>query len=340
MREKVERILQQAQEGIAAAKSQQELESLRVSLLGKKGQLTALLRGMGELDPQERPLVGQMVNEARGQLEQLLKERRQELEARELQERLATERIDITLPGLPFPRGREHVLQATARAIERIFLSMGFSIAQGPELEWDYLNFEALNIPADHPARDMQDSFYVTDEIVLRTQTSPVQVRTMQQMTPNLPVRIIAPGRVYRRDDDVTHSPVFHQIEGLVVDQDITMGDLKGTLRAFAYRMYGPQTRIRLRPSYFPFTEPSAEVDVSCTICGGTGCRVCGETGWLEILGCGMVHPRVLKNGGYDPDRVTGFAFGLGIERVAMLKYGIDDIRLFYQNDFRFLRQF
>jgi phenylalanyl-tRNA synthetase alpha chain len=253
---------------------------------------------------------------------------------------LASERVDVTLPGRVFPLGNTHIIQKVYYEAERIFLGMGFEVAEGPDVELDYYNFVALNIPKDHPARDMQATFYFDDEVVLRTHTSPVQIRAMLRKHGALPVRLISPGTVYRRDSDMTHSPMFTQFEGLAVDVDVTLGDLKGTLLAFAKHMFDPSVRIRLRPSYFPFTEPSAEVDVSCTVCGGQGCRVCKGSGWLEILGAGMVHPNVLANGGYDPERATGFAFGMGIERVAMLKYGIDDLRNFYYNDVRFLRQF
>ncbi len=324
--------------------------------LGKKGLLTGILRGMGALPPEERPLAGQWANAVRDRLNALLAEREAALVARETESRLAAEALDVTLPGRRPPLGHRHPLRVVWTEVEAIFRGMGYEVFEGPEIEYDYYNFETLNIPKGHPARDMQDSFYVTDEILLRTHTSPSQIRFMRQRAPRLPVRMIAPGRVYRRDDDATHSPMFHQVEGLLVDAGVTFGDLKGTLLSFARQMYGEGAQIRLRPSYFPFTEPSAEVDVSCAICGGSGrlveaelsgapagglpCRTCKGTGWLEVLGAGMVHPVVLKNGGYDPERVTGFAFGMGIERLAMLKYGIDDLRLFFQNDLRFISQF
>ncbi len=320
--------------------SLEELQDLRVKVLGKKGSLTALLRQMGSLSPEERPKAGQIVNEARDRLEQAWQERTGRLEEDALTRRLEAERLDITLPGAVLPRGHQHPLTRVIEEIEDIFIGMGFQIAEGPEIETDYYNFEALNIPKEHPAREMQDSFYITEEILLRTQTSPVQIRTMEKLRPQLPVKIIAPGKVYRKDDDATHSPMFHQVEGLVVDQGIRMSDLKGILLNFSRRMFGPGREIRLRPSFFPFTEPSAEVDVSCMLCGGAGCRVCKGTGWIEILGSGMVHPKVLEMGGYDPKLVTGFAFGMGVERVAMLKYGIDDMRLLFDNDMRFLQQF
>lgn len=340
MEEKIRRLNQEAREAIQAASGLEELKQIRVRFLGKKGLLTEILRGMGNLPPEERPIIGQLANQTRQELEALLGERERELLEAEKERRWQQEAIDVTLPGVELPHGHKHPLRQVWEEIEEIFISMGFEVEHGPEVETDFYNFTALNIPPDHPARDMQDSFFFTEEILLRTQTSPVQIRGMQARRPRLPVKLIAPGRVYRRDDDATHSPMFHQVEGLVVDKGITLGDLKGTLETFARRLYGPGTRIRLRPSYFPFTEPSAEVDVSCTICGGRGCRVCKGTGWLEILGAGMVHPRVLENGGYNPEEVTGFAFGLGIERVAMLKYGIDDLRHFFTNDLRFLSQF
>lgn len=340
MKDELEQILKEAREELTGAQSSNELEELRVKFLGKKGLLTSILRRMGSLPPEERPIIGRLANEARETIEDLLASRRAEIAAEETRKRFAAEAIDVTLPGTPIPLGSKHPLTLIREEIERIFIGMGFTVVGGPDIESDYYNFEALNIPKDHPARDMQDSFYIGPDLLLRTQTSPVQIRTMERTAPKVPLRVIAPGRVYRRDDDVTHSPVFHQVEGLAVDEGVTMGDLKGALLTFAREMYGEGTRIRLRPSYFPFTEPSAEVDVSCSVCGGRGCRTCSYTGWIEVLGCGMVHPQVLKNGGYDPRKVSGFAFGMGIERIAMLRYGIDDIRLFYENDLRFLRQF
>ncbi|MGB4215053.1 MAG: phenylalanine--tRNA ligase subunit alpha, partial [Dethiobacteria bacterium] len=283
---------------------------------------------------------GRKANNLRKKIEELLGYKEEELREAAAAARLEEERIDVTLPGAPFKLGRKHPLTLVLEEITAIFTGLGFQVARGPEIESEYYNFEALNLPADHPARDMQDSFYFTPQILLRTHTSPVQVRTMELTAPRLPVRIIAPGKVYRRDDDATHSPMFHQVEGLAVDRGVTFADLKGTLLLFAREMFGPEQRIRLRPSFFPFTEPSAEVDIACIICGGEGCRTCGHSGWLEILGCGMVHPRVLEVSGYDPEDVTGFAFGMGVERIAMLKYGIDDIRLLFSNDLRFLRQF
>ncbi len=314
-------------------------EQIKIKYLGKKGELTAVLRGMGALSPEERPLVGQLANEVRADIEAALEASVREKTARELEERLKKEKLDVTMPGTPSPMGHLHPLSQVQRELESIFIGMGFSIVEGPEVEYDRYNFTALNIPENHPARDTQDTFYITDKVLLRSQTSPVQVRTMEHQKP--PIRIISPGRVYRSDaPDATHSPLFHQLEGLVVDKGITMGDLKGTLEIFAKKMFGENTRIRFRPHHFPFTEPSAEVDVSCFVCGGCGCRLCKGEGWMEILGAGMVHPFVLSNCGIDPEEYSGFAFGLGIERIAMTKYGIDDIRLFYENDERFLEQF
>jgi phenylalanyl-tRNA synthetase alpha chain len=300
--------------------------------------LTQLLRSLGSLSAEERPLVGAAANEAKRDLEALLEARLAAARARERQRERALTRSDLTVPGRRPDRGVRHPLVQVRDEIVGIFAALGFSVADGPEVESDYYNFEALNLPPDHPARDMQDTFYFSADTLLRTHTSPVQIRVMQAQRP--PVRIVVPGRVYRRDADITHSPMFHQVEGLAVDREVSMADLKGTLELFARAMFGPDSRIRFRPSFFPFTEPSAEVDVLCFACGGGGCRVCKQSGWLEILGSGMVHPQVLRNVGYDPEEVTGWAFGMGIERVAMLKYGVDDIRLFFENDLRFLRQF
>jgi len=322
----------------AQATNLQELEQVRVKYLGKKGEVTQLLRNMGQVSPEERPKVGQMVNQLRDELEKLYEQKRQEIITIEQERQLLAERLDITLPGRKPIQGSLHPLTLVLNDIKRIFISMGYQVVEGPEIETDYYNFEALNIPKDHPARDMQDTFYITENILLRSQTSPVQIRVMENQKP--PVRIIAPGKVYRADSDVTHSPMFHQVEGLLIDEGITLADLKGTLQVFAEKMFGPGTKTRFRPSYFPFTEPSAEVDVSCIICKGRGCRVCSDTGWLEILGSGMVDPRVLAKVGYDSSKVSGFAFGMGIERIAMLKYGVNDIRLFFENDQRFLAQF
>jgi len=336
---RVDAILGQARGATAAARSAAELEQVRVRFLGRQGELTQLLRSLGALPPAERPLVGAAANEAKRELEALLDARLEAARDAERASERRGQRLDLTLPGRRPARGTLHPLTRVHDEIVTIFAGLGFSVAEGPDVETDYYNFEALNIPADHPARDMQDTFYLPGGLLLRTHTSPVQVRTMLAQTP--PVRIVVPGRVHRRDVPVaSHLPVFHQVEGLAVDRHVTMADLKGTLELFAREMFGPRSRIRFRPSFFPFTEPSAEVDVVCFLCGGEGCRVCKQSGWLEILGSGMVHPQVLRNVGYDPEEVTGWAFGMGIERIAMLKYGIDDIRLFYENDLRFLRQF
>lgn len=341
MRDRLEALREEALAGIAAAQDVRALQELRVRYLGKKGALTEILRGMGSLPPEERPRVGELANEVRRTLEAALAERQAVLERAALEARLAAERLDVTLPGRPVPAGARHPLVQVIEEIEDIFIGLGFEVAEGPEVESDYYNFEALNLPKGHPARDMQDSFYITGEILLRTHTSPVQIRTMEAKGGAVPVKIICPGKVYRRDDDdATHSHQFMQVEGLVVDRGIRMSDLKGVLLAFAREMFGADVEIRLRPSFFPFTEPSAEVDITCVMCGGRGCRVCKDSGWLEILGAGMVHPDVLRAGGYDPEQVNGFAFGMGVERIAMLKYGIDDIRHFYTNDVRFLEQF
>lgn len=340
MEQKLLDIERRVLEEMIGTESLEELNEIRIRYLGKKGELTGVLRGMGALSPEERPRIGQVANLVREKIEEKLDERMSLLKENLKRKRLAAESLDITLPGTVFNVGRLHPLTVVARRIEEIFLGLGFSIAEGPEVELDYYNFEALNLPKDHPARDMQDTFFITPETLLRTQTSPVQVRTMERTAPALPVKVIAPGRVYRRDDDATHSPMFHQVEGLVVDRRITLADLRGVLKVFAEQMFGPDTRTRFRPSYFPFTEPSAEVDISCGMCGGEGCRVCSHTGWLEILGCGMVHPRVLEMSGYNSEEVTGFAFGMGIERITMLKYDLDDMRLLFDNDMRFLSQF
>ena len=340
MKVEVKKIEEEALLHLHKLNSLEELQDLKVKVLGKKGSLTELMKQMGGLSPEERPKFGQIINEVRSRLEQAWEEKSSSLEQMKLAAQLEAEQIDITLPGRPVPHGHIHPISKVIEEIEDIFLGMGFTIAEGPEIETDYYNFEALNLPKDHPAREMQDTFFVSEDIVLRTQTSPVQIRTMEKMKPQLPVKIIAPGKVYRNDDDATHSPMFHQTEGLVVDRGIRMSDLKGVLLSFARQMFGPNREIRLRPSFFPFTEPSAEVDVSCMLCGGAGCRLCKGTGWIEILGSGMVHPRVLEMGGYDPKEVTGFAFGMGVERIAMLKYGIEDMRLLFDNDLRFLQQF
>ena len=340
MEQQLKSLKAEAIQAFSAAENLNALNELRVEYLGKKGSLTTILRGLGALSPEDRPKVGQMVNEVRAELESMLNNKNNELKAIELAARLKAEKIDVTLPGRINQVGHLHPLTLTLNRIKSIFMQMGFSVAEGPEVEQDHFNFEALNLPKDHPARDMQDSFYITEEILLRTHTSPVQARTMQANEPNSPIRIIAPGKVYRRDYDVTHSPMFTQVEGLVVDKNISFSDLKGMLETFIHQIFNENVGVRFRPSFFPFTEPSAEVDISCVMCQGKGCRVCKGTGWLEILGSGMVHPRVLEMSGYDPNEVSGFAFGMGVERIAMLLYGIDDLRLFYDNDLRFLRQF
>lgn len=340
MKEQLDALQAEALAKISGCTSLQELQDVRVAYLGKKGAVTALLKGLGKLDKEERPKMGAMVNTVREALEAELSNVQAGLEAKALQARLDSERIDITLPGRTRRQGHLHPLTKVNEMIESFFMKMGYTVAEGPEIESDYYNFECLNLPADHPARDMQDSFYITDSVLLRTHTSPVQARTLQSHKPNSPVRMIAPGKVYRWDYDATHSPVFHQVEGLVVDKGITFADLKGTLELFLRHIFGNDTKVRFRTSFFPFTEPSAEVDISCCMCGGEGCRMCSHTGWLEILGCGMVHPNVLRLNGYDPDKVSGFAFGMGVERIAMLLYGINDLRLFYEDDMRFLKQF
>ena len=337
MKEKLQKIKEDALSAINADNA--DLEQIRIQYLGKKGELTSVLRGMGALTAEERPVVGQIANEVRADIENALKIKAEAQKAAELERKLATEKIDVTLPSNVAASGKLHPLTQVQRTIEDIFIGMGFSIAEGPEVEYDYYNFQALNIPENHPARDTQDTFYITENILLRSQTSPVQVRTMEKQKP--PIRIISPGRVYRSVAvDATHSPLFHQVEGLVVDKGITMGDLKGMLETFAKTLFGNETRLRFRPHHFPFTEPSAEVDVSCFVCGGKGCRVCKNEGWIEILGAGMVHPYVLSNCGIDPEEYSGFAFGMGVERIAMKYYGIDDMRLLYENDTRFLGQF
>ena len=340
MQEQLRALKEKAEQELQACQKVEDVQEFRVRYLGKKGELTQILRGMGQLSPEERPVVGQLANEVRDSLEGKIAQLLETLKVKELEQRLLSESIDITLPGTAAEIGRQHPLSMVIEEIEEIFMGMGFTIEEGPEIELDYYNFEALNIPKDHPARDMQDSFYLTPEVLLRTHTSPVQARTMEKTKPHVPVKIIVPGKVYRRDDDATHSPMFHQVEGLMIDKNIRFSDLKGVLLNFARQMFGADQKIRLRPSFFPFTEPSAEVDISCVMCKGVGCRTCSQTGWLEILGAGMVHPRVLEMGGYNPEEVTGFAFGMGVERVAMLKYGIDDMRLLFEIDVRFLRQF
>lgn len=341
MEDKIKRLEETAIDAVRAVKNLAELDEIRVKYLGKKGELTAILRGMKDVSPEDKPKIGKFVNDAREAIEKELQGRNIILKENELLNRLENEKIDVTLPGRLPHIGHFHPITLTLNHIKKIFLNMGFSIEEGPEIEEDYYNFELLNLPKDHPARDMQDSFYITDEILMRTQTSPVQARTMKAHKNNEPIRMIAPGRVYRRDDyDATHSPMFTQVEGLVIDKGITFADLKGTLEIALSEIFEKKVGVRFRPSFFPFTEPSTEVDISCVMCGGKGCRVCKGTGYLEILGAGMVHPKVLEMSGYNYKKVSGFAFGLGVERIAMLKYGIDDLRLFYDNDVRFLREF
>ena len=339
MQDQLNKILEQAKSQLETATDRAQAEELRVKLLGKKGELTQILKGMGKLSPEERKSTGQMVNGVKGQIESMLENKFEELKAKAKEAQFKVERIDVTEPGRRPKLGARHPLTVTMEEISKVFMNMGFSIVEGPEVETVFNNFDALNASPDHPARDMTDTFYITEDVLLRTQTSPVQVRTLLKQKP--PIKVISPGRCFRCDTpDATHSPMFHQIEGLVVDEGITMADLKGTLDSFAKQLFGPETKTKFRPHHFPFTEPSAEVDVSCFKCGGKGCRVCKGSGWIEILGCGMVHPNVLKVGGLDTEKYTGFAFGLGVERVAMLKYGVDDIRLFYENDMRFIEQF
>lgn len=339
MKEALEKIKISAVEAVASCEDLKELDNLRVKFLGKKGELTAILKQMGSLSPEERPVVGQIANDVRKTIEKKIDEVSSVLKEKALQAKLANESIDVTLPGIPVKRGNKHPLSIVLDELKEIFIGMGFQIASGPEVELDYYNFEALNLPKNHPARDAQDTFYITDNILLRTQTSPCQVRVMEKQKP--PIRIIAPGRVYRSDAvDANHSPLFHQIEGLVVDKGITMSDLKGTLETFIKKLYGKDSVIRFRPHHFPFTEPSAEVDLMCFKCQGKGCRLCKGEGWIEILGAGMVHPVVLQNCGIDPEEYSGFAFGIGLERIVMRRFNIDDMRLFYENDLRFLNQF
>lgn len=340
MEQRLQQLKEEVLTKIKETVNMKELQEVRVAYLGKKGPITDLLKGMGKLTAEERPKMGALVNEVRQQVTQMLEERMTKLEQLAVEQQLAEEAIDVTLPGRAIRVGNRHPLTRVIEEIEDLFIGMGYQVAEGPEVEQDYYNFEALNLPKDHPARDMQDTFYISEEILLRTQTSPVQARTMEQKDGET-IRIICPGKVFRRDhDDATHSHQFMQIEGLVVGENIRMSDLKGTLDLFAKKMFGENREIRLRPSFFPFTEPSVEMDISCFRCGGDGCNVCKKTGWIEILGAGMVHPNVLEMSGYDPNKVSGFAFGMGVERVAMLKYGVDDIRHFYTNDMRFLSQF
>ncbi len=339
MKTALENIRIEAGKALEAAADTAAVEQLRVLYLGKKGKLTAILKQMGSLSPEERPVVGQLANEARAKIESLIADRKEALGKAALAGRLAAETLDVTMPGRKAPTGNRHPLNIVLEEVEEIFLGMGFDVVEGPEVEYDYYNFEALNMPKTHPSRDTQDTFYISDDIVLRTQTSPVQIRTMEQRKP--PIRILSPGRVYRSDAvDATHSPLFHQIEGLVVDKGITMADLKGTLATFTQSLYGPEAKVRFRPHHFAYTEPSAEMDFMCYACKGEGCRLCKGEGWIELLGCGMVHPKVLENCGIDSAVYSGFAFGIGLERIAMRRFAINDLRLFYENDLRFLRQF
>ncbi|MBR1993405.1 MAG: phenylalanine--tRNA ligase subunit alpha [Firmicutes bacterium] len=340
MQAQLNRILEEAKSQLQAAETLAQVDEIRVKVLGKKGQLTEILRGMGKLSPEERKVTGQMANSVRAEIEGMLEEKFEAVKKAAKEAQFAAEKIDVTEPGKDINVGVKHPVTITIEEISKVFMNMGFSIVEGPEVETVFNNFDGLNADPNHPARDMTDTFYITEnEILLRTQTSTVQVRTLQKQQP--PIKVIAPGRTFRCDTpDATHSPMFHQIEGLVVDEGITMADLKGTLDSFAKQLFGPETKTKFRPHHFPFTEPSAEMDVSCFKCGGKGCRVCKGSGWIEILGCGMVHPNVLKVGNIDTEKYTGFAFGIGVERVAMLKYGVDDIRLFYENDMRFINQF
>ena len=338
MKDQLQQLEKDAIAALAGADSSSALQDIRVRFLGKKGAVTEIMKGMRELPAAERPLIGALINQLKDRLEGAFAEVAERLGQEALVARLAGEKIDVSLPGRPTFVGSKHPVTLVSEEISRIFVSLGFSVEQGPEIEQDFYNFEALNIPKDHPARDMQDTFYINDEVVLRTHTSPVQIRSMLKQNP--PVRVIAPGTVYRRDSDITHSPMFHQIEGFLVDRQVTFADLKGILTHFLTRFFRTDLGVRFRPSFFPFTEPSAEVDIACVICGGKGCRVCKNTGWLEILGCGMIDPEVFKSVHYDSENYSGFAFGMGLERIAMLKYGVSDLRLFFENDLRFLRQF
>ena len=339
MKEKLELLKSEALSAVANATDEKAIDEVRVKYLGKKGELTAILKQMGGLSPEERPIMGQMVNKAKAELEEAINNAFADFKAKAADQKLKEETLDITMPSTPAKKGGLHPLNVVLNDMIDIFQSMGFDVVDGPEVETDHYNFEALNVPADHPARDMQDTFYLAENLLLRTQTSAAQIRTMENRKP--PIKIICPGRVYRADEvDATHSPVFHQIEGLVVDKNITMCDLKGVLEQFAHEIYGKETEVKFRPSFFPFTEPSVEVDVTCSECRGKGCRVCKGSGWIEILGAGMVHPRVLKACGIDPEEYSGFAFGIGLDRLTTTRYKISDIRLLFENDLRFLKQF
>jgi len=338
MKDRLERVLTKANEEISKVSIEVDLNNLKAKFLGRKGIITEVLKGMKDLSEKERPIMGKLINETKDSLENLFDKKFKKIHNKKKQEIVAEEKIDVTLPGRGRESGAKHPITQVMEEIITIFQRMGFQVAEGPEVEHDYYNFEALNIPKNHPARDMQDTFYITEDIVLRTHTSPVQIRIMEKKSP--PIKIIAPGKVYRCDSDISHTPMFHQLEGLLVDEKVTFGDLKGVLIQFVNLVFGEGTKVRFRPSFFPFTEPSAELDIECVICGGGGCRVCKDSGWLEILGCGMVDPEVFKSVKYDPDKYSGFAFGMGIERITMLKFGINDIRLFFENDIRFLKQF
>jgi phenylalanyl-tRNA synthetase alpha chain len=334
----LEDVKKQAEAELSSVQDEISLQNLKAKFVGRKGVITEILKGMKDIPDSDRPRMGKLINETKTFVEDLIDSRLNEIRDEKKRRSLYEEKIDVTLPGRGMPVGARHPITQVMDEVTAIFERMGFEVAEGPEVETDYYNFEALNIPKNHPARDMQDTFYVSDEIVLRTHTSPVQIRVMEKRKP--PVKVIAPGKVYRCDSDISHTPMFHQIEGLLVDEGVTFGDLKGVLTEFVRLVFGEGVGVRFRPSFFPFTEPSAEVDIACLICGGKGCRVCKNTGWLEILGCGMVDPEVFRSVGYDPDKYSGFAFGMGIERITMLKFGINDIRLFFENDIRFLKQF
>lgn len=338
MRDKLQQLEKAALEEIAVIQGKEAVLELKVKYLGRKGELASLTKELGKLSPEERPIAGELINTIKDRIEDRINSLLAGIVKREREEKLRAEKIDVTLPGRYVKLGKRHPVTQVMDEVIRIFSGMGFQAAEGPEIETDYYNFEALNIPKDHPARDMQDTFYISSDLLLRTHTSPVQIRAMQRQKP--PLRVIAPGKVYRRDSDVTHTPMFHQVEGFMVGETITFGNLKGVLTSFLHSLFKEDVAVRFRPSFFPFTEPSAEVDIQCVICNGKGCRVCKGSGWIEILGAGMIHPMVFKAVKYDAEKYTGFAFGLGIERIAMLKFGIDDIRLFFENDVRFLRQF
>jgi len=335
---RLEKLASEALEELSRVSTTDAALQVRTKYLGRKGEVTSLLKELGSLSPEDRKKAGEAINAVKASLEEAFDAKTSSIEASGRAEKLKSERVDITLPGRTMRPGRCHPVTQVMEEIEEIFSGLGFDVAEGPEVELDYYNFEALNLPKDHPARDMQDTFYISDEVLLRTHTSPVQIRVMEKESP--PLRVIAPGTVYRRDSDITHTPMFHQVEGFMVDKGVTFSNLKGVLTHFLHSLFGEKTEIRFRPSFFPFTEPSAEIDIRCVMCKGAGCRVCKGSGWLEILGAGMIHPEVFRSVKYDPEEFTGFAFGLGIERIAMLKYGIEDLRMFFENDLRFLRQF